>query len=87
MSFKCGAINLITAPKENRHTSALLFLKSSTIFSDVGSEYHIIPLFSFDNLAGAKILQSGNSSFRFCPILTPFLVIASTAVFSIIKTL
>ena len=42
LSFRCGAINRITAPKENRQIKPSLFLKSSTIFSDVGSEYHVI---------------------------------------------
>ena len=81
MSFKYGAINLITAPNEKIQINALLFLKSSTIFSVVGSEYHIIPVFSFDSFEGANILQSGNSFFRFLPIFTPFLVIARTEIF------
>ena len=81
-----GAINLITAPKEKRQINALEFLKSSIILSDVGSEYHIILLFSFDSLTGAKISQLGKSSFNFIPILIPFLVIARTETFSIIKT-
>ena len=45
LSFRCGAINRITAPRENRHIIASLFLKSSIIFSDVGSEYHVIESF------------------------------------------
>ena len=53
LSFKCGAINLITAPNEKRQINALLFLKRSTIFSDVGSEYHVIALFFFANFDGA----------------------------------
>ncbi len=86
LSFKWGAINLITAPKEKRQINASEFLKSSIILSVVGSEYHTMSLFSFDNLTGAKILQLGKSSFNFSPILIPFLVIARTDTFSIIKT-
>src|SRR3990167_2271838 len=85
LSFRYGAINLITAPKENKQINALLFLKSSTIFSDVDSEYQIISLSPFENLDGAKIFQFGKCSFNLNPIFTPFLVIARTEIFSTVK--
>ena len=81
LSFKYGAINLITAPNEKIQIKALLFLKSSMIFSVVGSEYHVIPTVSVVSFDGANIFQSGNSFFRFSPIFTPFLVMARTEVF------
>ena len=47
---------------------ALLFLKSSTIFSVVGSEYHVIPTASVVSFEGANTFQSGNNFFKFSPI-------------------
>ena len=85
LSFKYGAINLITAPNEKIQINALLFLKSSTIFSVVGSEYHVIPIASVVNFEGANTSQFGNILFKFSPIFIPFLVMARIEVFSIIK--
>ena len=85
LSFKCGAINLITAPSENRQINALLFLNNSIIFSEVGSEYQIISL-SFENFEGAYTFQLGKISFNLAPIDIPFFVIARTETFSILKT-
>jgi hypothetical protein len=85
LSFKCGAISLITAPKENKQINALLFLKSSTSFSDVDSEYQTIYLLPFKNLDGAKISQFGKYFFNSIPIFIPFLVIARTEIFSTVK--
>ncbi len=53
LSLICGAINLITAPNENRQISASFILKSSEIFCEAGSEYHLTSLFSLENFFGA----------------------------------
>ena len=42
---------------EKIHINALFFLKSSTIFSVVGSEYHVIPTDSFVSFAGTSFVE------------------------------
>jgi hypothetical protein len=81
----CGAISLITAPKEKRQISASLDLNKLTIFTDVDSSYHFIILLPSENFDGANICQFGNDFFIDKPILTPFLVMARTETFSILK--
>ena len=72
----------ITAPSENMHTSALLFLNSSAILLLVGSEYHVISGVSSENFSGTNISYCGKSDFIFLPVSMPFLVIATTDILS-----
>jgi len=83
LSFRCGEINLITAPYENKQTSASFDLNNSTIFVDVLSLYQLMLVLPSENLLGANTSQEENFSFSSFAILMPFLVMAKIAIFSI----
>ncbi len=53
LSYICGAISLITAPRENKQISASFVLKSSAILFPLGSEYHCISELLSENFEGA----------------------------------
>ena len=85
LSLRWGAISLIVAPSENRHTSPSLCANSLDATADVCSAYQVIrallPYVSA-NLPGAYTSHPGNASSMSSPVLMPSLVIASMATFS-----